>query len=155
LEGRRPAGQPGSLQTQCVAAEMSAFCWVAQQDANDCGAAALAMVARHHGLDVSPGEVRRRLRLEARGASLLEMQQAAVALGLGGRAVRVGIDQLPLVACPAVALLEGGHYVVLYALGLGAVVLGDPACGIVTVGLMAFRQMWGGHLLLTTAHRNK
>jgi len=100
---------------------------------------------------VSPGDVRGRLRLGARGASLLEMQQAAAALDLGGRPVRVGIEQLPLVAYPAVALLEGGHYVVLFALGMGAVVVGDPARGVVTMDLVAFRQAWGGHLLLMTA----
>ncbi|HKI34308.1 MAG TPA: cyclic nucleotide-binding domain-containing protein [Gemmataceae bacterium] len=151
FEGRQSAGAAGSLQTQCAAAEPAGYGWVAQQDANDCGAAALAMVARQHGLDVSPGDVRGRLRLGARGASLLEMQQAAAALDLGGRPVRVGIEQLPLVAYPAVALLEGGHYVVLFALGMGAVVVGDPARGVVTMDLVAFRQAWGGHLLLMTA----
>jgi CRP-like cAMP-binding protein len=151
FEGRQTAGAAGSLQTQCVAAETTDYVWVAQQDANDCGAAALAMAARQHGLDLSPEEVRRRLRLEARGASLRDMQQAAEALGLGGRPVRVGIEQLPLVAYPALALLEQGHYVVLFALGMGAVVVGDPARGVVTMDLPAFRQVWGGHLLLLTA----
>jgi ATP-binding cassette subfamily B protein RaxB len=123
---------------------------VAQRDSNDCGAAALAMVARHSGLNISLEEVRGRLRLQTRGASLAEMRQAAVGLGLGGRPVRIGLKQLSQVALPAIALLESGHYVVLYDLPGASALVGDPARGVVKLPVLTFCQGWGGHLLLMT-----
>jgi CRP-like cAMP-binding protein len=122
--------------------------WVAQQEAADCGVAALTMVARSHGFDVTPPQVRARLAVGERGTSLRDLQQAAVGLGLRARAVQVGTEQLAGVALPAIAHLSGEHYVVVYALAADGVVVGDPAVGVVKTDLQHFCQVWTGTLLL-------
>jgi ATP-binding cassette subfamily B protein RaxB len=121
---------------------------VSQEEATDCGVAALAMVARFHGQSVSLAGLRQGIRLGPRGASLLELQRGAAALGFRCRAVRVGVEQLASVRLPALAHLADEHYVVVYALEHGGVVVGDPATGVVTLPTDAFRRAWTGTLLL-------
>jgi Cyclic nucleotide-binding domain/Peptidase C39 family len=123
-----PAGPP-SFQSLAVAGRP--FPWVGQQEATDCGVAALAMVARCHGVAVSVERLCSLVRLGEKGATLLDLQRAAEALGL-----------------PAIAHMIDGHYVVLYAVGPAGVVLGDPASGVVTVSLPLFRLACSGRLLL-------
>jgi hypothetical protein len=122
--------------------------WVGQQEAADCGVAALVMVARYRGLVVSPEGLRRRLPVGPAGVSLLALQDAASSLGFRSRAVRLGFEQLAGVRLPAIAHLRDGHYVVLYARAPDGVVAGDPAAGIRTLPAATFRQAWSGNLLL-------
>ena len=82
------------------------------------------------------------------GARLLDLQQAAVALGLTCHAARVDPSRLGEVALPAVAHLSEGHYVAVYAAGSAGVVVGDPASAVVTWSAAFFRQCCSGHLLV-------
>lgn len=107
--------------------------WVGQREAADCGVAALAMIARFHGLTVDGPGLRQAVRVGPRGASLLELRRAATELGFRSHAVRVGPDQLSQVGLPAITHYADGHYVVLYALGPQGVVVGDPAAGVRTL----------------------
>jgi ATP-binding cassette subfamily B protein len=122
--------------------------WVAQQEAAECGLAALAMVARFYGHEVPLADLRRVMRLTSRGASMLQLQHAAGKLGFHGQAVRVATEQLDQVTLPAIAHLVGDHYVVIYARGPEDLVIGDPARGVVTVPTKAFCTSWSRTLLL-------
>ena len=126
------------------------FVWVAQQEAADCGVAALAMVVRFHGREVSFAELRQATRVGPCGSSLHDLQQAATTLGFHCPAVQIGPEQLVRVTLPAIAHLAAGHYVVLYDWNPTEAVVGDPARGIVTWTADAFRQVWAGRLLLPT-----
>jgi ATP-binding cassette subfamily B protein len=128
--------------------------WVGQQEAADCGLAALAMVARFHGLDVSVDGLRRTVGMVERGASLMALHRAAVTLGLDAQAVRVGAGQLGQVALPAIAHYRDEHYVVLYELGPMGAVVGDPAAGVVRLGRELFAQSCSGNLLLVRGKRS-
>ena len=77
----RHGGQPG-IQTTCQhpGGEQS-FPWVGQQEAGDCGVAALAMIACYHGRQVDFGKIRGLVDMGESGASMLGLQQAATALG--------------------------------------------------------------------------
>ncbi len=137
-----------SLEGCHISAQRKAYVWIGQQQAADCGLAALAMVARFHGLDVSVDSLRQHVVLGESGVSLLQLQRAAVGLGLGCLPVRVSGEQLRQVALPAIAHLQGGHYVVLYEFGANGVVIGDPATGIVRLSQELFAQTCSGNLLL-------
>ncbi len=140
---------PSVLQTQRdYPAPHAAFPWVGQEQANDCGAAALAMIARFHGQGAACADLRPRLRLEARGSSLHELQQAAASLGFRAQVVRITPAHLDQVALPAIAHQAGDHYVVLYALAPAGIVVGDPARAVLTVPAAAFQSAWTGYLLL-------
>jgi hypothetical protein len=152
LFARRPdqSTEPGeqSLQDGHISTLRKGFVWVGQQQAADCGLAALTMVAQFHGLDLSVDILRRRLTVGESGVSLLELQRAALGLGLRCLAVRVSREQLRQVALPAIAHLRGGHYVVLYEFGMSGVVIGDPAAGIVRLRQELFTQSCSGNFQL-------
>jgi hypothetical protein len=106
------------------------------------------MLAAYHGLTAGPDDIRCRVALDARGASLAALRTAAEAVGLRTTAVRVGSGHLGGVTLPAVAHLSDGHYVVLYAIDAETTVIGDPAVGVRTVPLFHFLGVWSGHLLM-------
>lgn len=124
------------------------FVWVGQQEAADCGVAALAMTARFLGLDVSVTSLRQAITVGQSGASLQALQELAVAIGLQAVAVRVGAEQLPQVALPALAHYRSGHYVVLYQIGVNGMVIGDPGTGLLRAARDQFLRAWSGNLLL-------
>jgi RNA polymerase sigma factor (sigma-70 family) len=129
--------------------------WIGQEGATDCGTACLAMVARYHNLETPVAAIRERLPTGERGSSLMELGRAAESLGFRARAVRLAPGHLAETTFPAVAHLAGGHYVVLYELHVGGVVVGDPAAGILTIDAIAFQKAWSGHLLLVTPKGNE
>lgn len=148
-------GQPGQTPTASVQSLSlrppslcEAYVWISQQEAADCGVAALAMVARFHGLDVTVDSVRESVPIGPEGASLLELQRAALLLGLRSLAVRVAPEQLGQVAPPAIVHFRGGHYVVLYEIGSAGVAIGDPVTGLVRLSPEKFAESCSGKLLL-------
>ena len=130
--------QPGAL----------IYPWVAQQGAADCGPASLAMVVRFHGVDASLAGLRQQVRTGARGATLLQLVQAASALGFRCLAVRLGLEHLSRARLPAIAHLAQGHFVVLYSWASEGAVVGDPAVGVRGMSRLAFQNAWTGVLLL-------
>lgn len=122
--------------------------WVGQRESADCGVAALAMVLGHHDADLTLGTLRPHVQLGPQGASLLELQQTAAALGWQMHTVRIAAEQLTQVHLPAIAHLSDGHFVTLFAAGSDHVVIGDPARGVLTLTLAGFRKIWSGLLLL-------
>ena len=150
------AAGPGSMQTVLTPGQAPAFPWVGQQEAGDCGVAALAMVARCHSssLPHSGGrqeeieQIRRLVEVGEDGATLLELHKAALALGLACNAVRMDPSRLVELTLPAVAHLSEGHYVTVYAASPDVVVIGDPASAVVTWSMAFFRQCCSGRLLV-------
>jgi CRP-like cAMP-binding protein len=124
------------------------FPWVGQDEASDCGLAALCMIARHHGIEIPLAELRRFAQIRPRGLSLFDLQRLGRKLGLSCRAVRAAPGRLGEVTLPVVAHLGEGHYVVVYEHGSDRLVVGDPGAGVVTLSLSAFARDCSGHLLL-------
>lgn len=139
-----------SFQTAIPSGVIGAPCyeWVAQQSENDCGVASLAMAARVLGRRVSLAELRRQIQVLQVGTSLQELQRAAGQLGFRTQAVRIGLDHLSAVRFPAIAHLTTGHYVVLFELNPGGVMVGDPATGVGSWPLATLQRTWSGQLLL-------
>jgi CRP-like cAMP-binding protein len=148
--GRLDDNSLASVQTTIGVLPSTSYPWVGQQEAADCGVAALAMVARFHGLGISLVSFRQKIRLGSRGLSLLDLQQAATSLGFRSTPVRIVMEQMTSVTLPAIAHLAGEHYVVAYAIQSAFIVLGDPAAGVVTLSAQAFQRVWTGNLLLLT-----
>jgi ATP-binding cassette subfamily B protein len=153
FDPRAPApGLPASLVLQSYEARGPArpatHVWVPQLGPADCGLAALAMVGGRLGAKVGVEELRARLAPGPRGLSLQQLERLAAALGWGPQAVWVSADRLGQVCPPAIAHLEGGHYVVVHELGPAGVVVGDPAAGVVTWGLEFFARCYSGSMLL-------
>lgn len=124
------------------------FPFVPQEDESDCGAAALAMLGRYHGLDLPPGRLRDLAHVGAEGASMLSLAQAAQASGFSCRAVITDFNHLQGLELPAVAHWRGYHYLVLYEVTGERVVVGDPALGLLKLTRQQFESGWTGRLLL-------
>lgn len=122
--------------------------YVGQREATDCGAASLSMVARYHGLSCGIDDIRSRLTLGPRGATLAELARVANAVGFEAQPVRVGPHQLGFVQVPAIIHQAGDHYVVLFRLNDSSAMLGDPASGVVTRSALHFAERATGHVLL-------
>jgi ABC-type bacteriocin/lantibiotic exporter with double-glycine peptidase domain len=104
--------------------------FVPQVDLSDCGAAALAMILRYHGDDVSLADVKELAPASRDGLSALGIMSAARQCGLAVRAVRVEADELPMVPLPAILYWKSEHFVVLERLrGEREADLVDPAAG--------------------------
>ena len=127
---------------------------VRQADQSDCGPAALATIALHHGVRISRERLRDVTGTDRIGTNLFGLLQGAEKLGLRGRAVKgdwAGLSTIPLPAIAHVRTPDGlGHYVVIHRVRSDAVIVADPARGIETRGREAFCAQWTGYVLLAT-----
>ena len=106
---------------------------VLQHSEEDCGAAAIATVAKHYGRTFAISRVRDAVGTGARGTTLLGLRRGAEALGFNCRQVKANdqilsnLDALPL---PAIIHWKGYHWVVLYGKKKRKYVIADPGVGI-------------------------
>jgi ATP-binding cassette subfamily B protein len=125
---------------------------VRQDDQSDCGAAALATVALHHGRPIAVQRLRELTGTDRIGTNLLGLVQAAERLGFSAKAVKGPYEALPTVPLPAIAHVrtdEGlGHFVVLHRVRKDRVVVADPGRGVRTLARDEFRRSWTGYLLV-------
>lgn len=142
-EEDRPA--PGMAGGQRRKRRIRRIPFIRQIDAMDCGAAALAMVCRHFGRSISLTRVRQLVHTSHDGTSLRAICRAAAELGLEARAVKASrrtLDELPM---PAVAHMDGNHWVVLYDVSPERVRIADPAFGHRRMDRSTFEARWSGY----------
>ncbi|PJK06175.1 ABC transporter [Lysobacteraceae bacterium NML71-0210] len=102
---------------------------ILQSEAAECGLASLAMVAGHHGLELSLPDLRQRFPLSLKGAKLNQLIHIAQALGFKTRALRLDMDDLDKLALPCVLHWDLNHFVVLQKVSHRKAVILDPAIG--------------------------
>ncbi|PJK11485.1 hypothetical protein CO608_03330 [Lysobacteraceae bacterium NML08-0793] len=100
-----------------------------QSEAAECGLASLAMVAGHHGLELSLPELRQRFPLSLKGAKLAQLIHIAQALGFKTRALCLDMGDLDKLALPCVLHWDLNHFVVLQKVSGRKLVILDPAIG--------------------------
>ena len=100
-----------------------------QTEASECALTCLAMIAAYHGGDRDPHALRARLGATARGWTLKQLIGAASTLGLSARALRVELDDLDRLICPAILHWDFEHFVVLKQAGARGAVIHNPALG--------------------------
>ncbi|MCC6491624.1 MAG: peptidase domain-containing ABC transporter [Pirellulales bacterium] len=130
------------------------FHCVRQRDGSDCGAAALATIARQHGRPFGLETMRELAGTDRAGTNLLGLVHAAERIGFAAKAVKgefEALDGAPLPAIAHVKTAEGyGHFVVLHRVRGDGVVVADPARGVASLSREAFCATWTGYLLLLT-----
>lgn len=129
---------------------------VRQLTGNDCGIAALAMLAAHHGRPADFAQLAGEVPLKSQGIDLLTLSRLAQRLGLKTRGIQSSYEALATCRLPAIAHLRGpfgaGHFVVLLAWEPNCVTIADPARGLRTISRRRFCRLHSGYLLL--ADRN-
>ena len=130
------------------------YALVRQDDQSDCGAAALATIARHHGISMGVQRLRDLAGTDQVGTNLQGIVHAAEAIGFSARAVKGTYDALSGVPLPAIAHVRNedghGHFVVLYRADKKRVVIGDPARGVDKRSRDEFTERWTGYLVILT-----
>lgn len=120
---------------------------VIQRESVDCSACCLAMISaslgRRHGVRFLRGLIG----VGHAGASLYALARACGSIGLEATGVRATIGELPELKTPFIAVNKV-HYVVVYEVTNGSVVIGDPSAGLIETTLNDFADEWTGIALL-------
>ena len=128
------------------------FHCIRQNDGSDCGAAALATVARHYGIQFGLETLRDLSGTDRVGTNLLGLVLAAERTGFTARAVRGPYEALTSVPLPTIVHItieEGhGHFVVLHKVNRKYVTVADPGRGILKLTRREFEGQWTGNMLL-------
>lgn len=127
------------------------FRLVEQAEEMDCGAACLAMVCKHHKLNMTLGKLREMANVTTEGATMESLARVGESLGLATKGVRCTYNSLLGFDLPFIAHWEGYHYVVVYGVNRQYVWLADPGAGFRKLTKAEFEQGWAGHCLLFTA----
>ena len=126
------------------------FAWVEQAEEMDCGAACLAMLCRHYGINMTLGKLRELANVTAQGATLDSLARAGEALGFGARGVQCTFDALQGFELPFIVHWEGYHYVIVYGVSPSQVWVADPAVGFKKMSVEEFERGWSGTCLVFT-----
>lgn len=103
---------------------------ILQSQSTECALACLAMIASHHGQHLDLPELRSRFPVGLKGATLKQVIAHAAALGLSGRPLKLGLEDLAKLQTPCILHWDLNHFVVLKKVhGRKAVTVLDPAVG--------------------------
>jgi ATP-binding cassette subfamily B protein len=126
---------------------------VRQHDITDCGAACLASVAAHYGLNFPIARIRQYAFTDKKGTNVLGMIEAAKRLGLEAKGVKGPLECLKDIPKPAIAhviikeVLH--HFVVIYKVTDQYILIMDPADGkLHKKRYDEFKKEWTGVLVL-------
>jgi ATP-binding cassette subfamily B protein RaxB len=133
-----------------------AFAWgarlpmVMQTEAAECGLACLAMIAGNYGQPCDIADLRRRLSISLKGASLKHLVSMAERLGFASRPVRLEIDELRQLNTPCILHWDLNHFVVLAKVTSDGAVVHDPSVGVRRLPLSALSRHFTGVALELT-----
>ncbi len=122
--------------------------FVEQQSSSDCGAACLSMISRFWGKHFPLHVLREQAKVGRSGASLKSLAKAAEELGYQARPVRASVGRMAEQPNPWIAHWEGDHYIVVYRIKRGQVLIADPAVGRRSLPIAEFQTHWTGYALL-------
>ena len=126
---------------------------IKQHDITDCGAACLASVCAHYGLQFPVARIRQYAFTDQKGTNVLGLIEAANRLGLSAKGVRAQFEALAIVPKPTIAHVivheHLQHFVVIYKVEKGHITYMDPGDGRMhKVTDEEFKRMWTGVLVL-------
>ena len=126
------------------------------ESSQDCGPAALATVAHHHGVRLSLVALRQLLATDAQGTTLARLRGGAERVGFAAAVGRLASENLGCVEVPFIAHYEAkpiGHFVVVHRVSRDTITVADPALGVLDLTRAEFLAAWSGQVLLLTPSR--
>lgn len=126
---------------------------IKQHDITDCGAACLASVAAHYGLEMPISKIRQYASTDKKGTNILGMIEAAKKLGLSAKGVKGKYESLFKLPTPTIAHVVVKdvlhHFVVIYKTTDKHIEVMDPMDGKLHKILHEeFKEQWTGVLVL-------
>ena len=131
-----------------------AYPYIKQQSSSDCGAACLGMISRYWGKRLSINYLRELIGIGRSGSSLKSLAKAAESLGYHARPVRASLNRIVEEKDPWIAHWQGDHYVVVYRIKGGRILIADPATGIKQIARSEFLTHWTGYALILNPTEN-
>ena len=122
---------------------------VLQSKNNDCGAASLKMILTAHGIECDISELASDLHLTPRGTSMLNLRLASARHGVSARSWSIRPEDLRSIPLPAIAFINGNHFVVIRRLIAPNILeVDDPALGKLQWPARSFQRFWTGATLI-------
>lgn len=124
---------------------------ILQHSEADCGAACVAMIAKHYGRTLTLNHTREAIGTGQLGTTLLGLRRGAELLGFNARSVKTSpeilhkIHEAPL---PAVIHWRGHHWVTLYGRRGQKFVVADPAIGVRYLTAKELGEGWTDWVML-------
>ncbi|MEO0014365.1 MAG: hypothetical protein RLZZ535_2754, partial [Cyanobacteriota bacterium] len=100
-----------------------------QSERSECGLTCLAMISTQLGDEIDVSDLRRKYPSSQKGSTAAELIAVASEMGMTARALRLEIDEMKLLALPAILHWDMQHFVVLAAIKNGKYIIHDPARG--------------------------
>lgn len=137
---------------------MSKYPFIQQHDEKDCGAACLSMISEYYGLKLPIAKFREFIKVDNQGANIYGLVTGANMLGFDADALEGDVDELlqgieqKEIRFPFMARIVNEqmfeHYIVVYQISKGFVVVGDPAKNRITkIPLAQFANQWQGQIV--------
>ncbi len=120
---------------------------ILQNERAECGHACVAMISQFWGHHLDLFALRSLTKTSSRGVTLLDINQLVEGLGFVTRPVKVPLDALYLVKCPAILHWNMNHFVVLKRVKKNKIIIHDPAIGIRHCSLEEVSQSFTGIVL--------
>lgn len=121
---------------------------VLQIEAEECGAASLAMILAYHGRYIRLEDLRAECGVSRDGATAANILKGARRHGLVASAKRLELPRLKEITLPAIVFVNMNHFLVLEAVSGTTYRLNDPAMGRRVVSREEFDEMFTGITLL-------
>ena len=114
-----------------------------QMDSQDCGPAALKIIAKHYGRYYSLQYMRDKCGLSKEGVSLLDLSTGAESIGLRSLAIKCTVEDVVFkVPFPAILFWNNNHFIVVYHADKKRIYISDPAKGRVKYTHEQFKRGW-------------
>lgn len=120
---------------------------ILQDEIAECAHASIAMVSNYWGHDLDLFAVRKIRQPSAQGINLREIISIFEHLGFRARALKISLEELKQVKCPAILHWNLNHFVVLKQVKGNNLIIHDPATGIIHCKLNEASNHFTGILL--------
>jgi ATP-binding cassette subfamily B protein RaxB len=102
---------------------------ILQSEAAECGLACMAMITQYYGDKRDLNALRHTMSVSLRGSTLKDVMRVASDLGFQSRAIKIEMEHLAQLACPAILHWNMNHFVVLTKVKGDVITIHDPALG--------------------------
>jgi len=114
-----------------------------QLDTKDCGPTCLRMIAKYYGKSYSLQGLREKSFITREGVSLLGISEAAENIGFKSLGAKISYEQLTEEAIlPCIVHWKQRHFIVVYKIKKGHVLVADPAHGLIKYTEEEFLKGW-------------
>jgi len=102
---------------------------VLQSEAAECGLACMTMIAQYYSDKRDLNALRQTMSVSLRGTTLKDVMRIASDLGFQTRAIKIEMEHLAQLSCPAILHWNMNHFVVLTKVKGKTLTIHDPALG--------------------------